>query len=61
MADFSFGFTEDSFLPLNSQKQLRSVAEDLISNTQNRAKQIYQKERKNGHHKTLKQIFLSMS
>ena len=32
MADFSFGFTEGSFLLLNSQKHLRSVAEDFISN-----------------------------
>ena len=32
MADFSFGFTEGSFLLLNGQKQLKPVAEDLISN-----------------------------
>ena len=32
MADFSFGFTEASFLLLNGQKHLRSVAKDLISN-----------------------------
>ena len=30
--DFSFGFTEGSFLLLNGQKHLRSVAEYLISN-----------------------------
>ena len=34
MADFSFGFAEDSFLLLNGQKHLRSVPEDLISNKQ---------------------------
>ena len=34
MADFSVGFTEGSFLPLNSQKHLGSVAEDLTSNKQ---------------------------
>ena len=34
MAEFSFGFTESSFLLLNGQKYLRSVAEDLISNKQ---------------------------
>ena len=34
MADFSFGFTEGNFLLLTGQKHLRSVAEDLISNTQ---------------------------
>ena len=34
MADFGFGFTKGSFLLLNSQKHLRSVAEDLISNKQ---------------------------
>ena len=32
MADFSFGFTEGSFLLLNGQKHLRLVEEDLISN-----------------------------
>ena len=30
-----FGFTEGSFLLLNGQKYLRSVAEDLISTKQN--------------------------
>ena len=34
MADFSFGFTEGSFLLLNGQKHLRSVPEDLTSNKQ---------------------------
>ena len=34
MADFSFGFTESSFLLLNGQKHLRSVEEDLTSNKQ---------------------------
>ena len=43
MAGFSFGFTEGSFLLLNGQKHLRSVAEDLISNKQKRIKRIYQK------------------
>ena len=43
MADFSFGFAEGSFLMLNGQKHLRSVAEDLVSNKQKRTKQIYQK------------------
>ena len=38
MADFSFGFTEGSFLLLNGQKHLRSVAEDMISNKQQRTK-----------------------
>ena len=32
MAEFSFGFAEGSFLLLNGQKHLRSVAEDLIGN-----------------------------
>ena len=35
MAVFSFGFAEGSFLLLNGQKHLISVAEDLISNKQN--------------------------
>ena len=43
MAQFSFGFTEGSFLQLNGQKLLRS--EDLISNKQKRTEQIYQKQR----------------
>ena len=30
MGDLSFGFTEGSFMLLNGQKHLRSVAEDLI-------------------------------
>ena len=34
MAEFSFGFTKRSFFLLDSQKHLRSVAEDLISNKQ---------------------------
>ena len=32
MAEFSFGFTEGSFLQLKGQNHLRSVTEDLISN-----------------------------
>ena len=42
MAESSFGFTEGSFLQLNGQKHLRSVAEDLIGNKQKRTKRIYQ-------------------
>ena len=34
MANFSFGFTEGSFLLSKGLKHLRSVAEDLISNEQ---------------------------
>ena len=34
MANFSFGFTEGSFLLLNGQKHLRSVAEKLTSSKQ---------------------------
>ena len=52
MNQFSFGFTEGSFLQLNGQKLLRS--EDLISNKQKRTEKIYQKRRKHGHYKTLK-------
>ena len=40
MAEFSFGFAEGSFLQLNGQKHLRSVAEDLISNSQKRAERF---------------------
>ena len=43
MAEFSFGLIEGIFLQLNSQKHLRSVAEDLISDKQKRTKRIYQK------------------
>ena len=48
MDDFSFGFTEGSFLLLNGQKHLRSVAGDLISNKQKRTERIYQKRRRHG-------------
>ena len=58
MAGFRFGFTEGSFLLLNGQKHLRSVAEDLTSNKQKRTKRIYQKRRRHGHYKTLQPIFL---
>ena len=34
MAEVSFGFTEGSFLQLNGQQHLRSVAADLITNKQ---------------------------
>ena len=61
MADFSFGFAEGSFLLLNGQKHLRSVAEDLISNKQKRTERIYRKRRRHGHYKTLKPIFLNSS
>ena len=46
MAEFSFDFTEGSFLHLNGQKHFRSVEEDLISNKQIRTKRIYQKQRR---------------
>ena len=61
MADLSFGFTEGSFLLLNSQKHLKSVAEDLISDKQKRTNQMYQERRMYGHYKTLKPIFLKRS
>ena len=63
MADFSFGFTEGSFLLLKGQKhwRLRSVAEDLISNKQQRTERIYRKRRRHGHYKTLKPLFPNMS
>ena len=59
MADDSFGVTEGSFLLLNGQKHLRSVAKDLASDKQKRTERIYQKQRRNGHYKTLKRIFLN--
>ena len=58
MADFSFGFTEGSFLLLNGQKHLRSVAEDLVSNKQKGTERIYQKTAKA---QTLLPIFLNRS
>ena len=57
MADFSFGFTEDSFFLLSGQKHWRSVAEDLISNKQKRTETMYQKRPRHGHYKSLKQYF----
>ena len=61
MADFSFGFTEGSFLLLKGQKHLSSVAEDLASNRQKRTKRIYQKWQRHGHYETLSPIFLNRS
>ena len=61
MADFSFGFTEGSFLLLNGQKHLRSVAENLISNKQQRMERIYQKRQRDRVYKTLRPIFLNRS
>ena len=61
IAEFSFGFTEGSFLQLNGQKHLRSVAEDVICNKQKRTKRIYQKRRRHGHYKTPRPIFLKSS
>ena len=46
MADFSFGFIEGSFLQLNGQKYLMSVAQDLISNNH---KMIYRLFRRQGN------------
>ena len=40
MADFSFGFTEGSFLLLNGQEYWRLVAEDLLSNKQKELNKI---------------------
>ena len=57
MAQFSFGFTDGSFLQLNGQKLLRS--EDLISNKQERTKQVDQKRRRHGHCKALTPISLN--
>ena len=59
VADFSFDFTEGSFSLLNSQKRLRSVAEDLKNNNQKRTERIYQERRRHAHYKTLKPIFLN--
>ena len=61
MANFSFGFIEGSFLLLNGQKHLRSVAEDLISNEQKELNEFLKNSGGHGHYKTLKPIFLDMS
>ena len=60
MAEYSFGFTEGSFLQLNGQKHLRSVASDSISKKQKSTERISQKGRRQGHCKILKPIFLNM-
>ena len=57
MADFSFGFIGGSFLLLNGQKHMRSLAENLISNKQKGTERIYQKRRRRGHYETLSQYF----
>ena len=46
MVEFSFGTAEGSFLLLNGQKHLRSVAENLTNNKQKRTQRIYQKRRR---------------
>ena len=56
MGNFSFGFTEGSFLLLNGQKHLRSVAEDLISKEQKRTKRYYQKRRRHGYYRNSQAI-----
>ena len=61
MAEFSFGFCEDCPLQLNGQKQLRSVAEDLISDKHKRSDRIYRKQGRDRHYKTLKPMFLNRS
>ena len=43
MTDFSFGFTDDSFVLLKGQKHLRSVEEDLISSKQKELKEVIKK------------------
>ena len=57
MADFSFGFTEGSFLLLKGQKQLRSVAEDLISNKQKELNEFIKNDEGTGIIKLLSQYF----
>ena len=61
MTEFSFGFTEDSFLQSNGQKHLKSVAEDVLSNTQkNELKEfIKNSEGTDINYKTFKPIFLN--
>ena len=61
MADFSFGFTEGSFLLLNGQKHFRSVEDNVISNKQKGTNRIYQKRQRQGHYETLKPISLNNS
>ena len=61
MTEFSFGFNKGSFLLLNSQKSVRSVAANLISNKQKGTEPIYQKRQRHGQYKALKPIFLNRS
>ena len=57
MTDVSFSFTEGSFLLLNGQEHLRSVAKDLTSNKQRRTKRICQKRQRPRHYKLSSQYF----
>ena len=59
MAEFSFGFTEGSFLQLNGQKHLRSVVEDLISNKQNRINEFFKNGEGTDNIKVSNQYFLT--
>ena len=61
MADLSFDFTEGSFLLLNGQKHLMSVAEDLTSNKQKRTKRIYQKQVRKNSQANISQQVITLS
>ena len=52
MAEFSFGFPEGSFLQLNGQKHLRSVAENLTSNKQKELNEFILSKTAKAHYKT---------
>ena len=57
MADFSFGFPEDSFLLFNGRKHLRSAAEDLIVISKNELNEFIKKGKRTGIIKLSSQYF----
>ena len=57
MADFSFGIIEGSFLLLNGQKHLRSVAEYLVSNKQKDLKEFIKNDERTDIMKLSSQYF----
>ena len=59
MADFSFAFTEGSFLLLKGPKHLRSVAEDLINNKKKEQNEFIKNGQGTGIINLLMPIFLN--
>ena len=60
MAEFSFYFTEGSFLQLNRQKHLKSVAESLTSNKEKEPNEFIKNGEGRGIMELSSQYFLTL-